>query len=142
MEFGMRTALQIAYIASLLSLAPNIGSAMDSPASITDCSRGCTIVTCDTSTCAINIFEESRWSIAATYPTPSSLKEGARNAAPVRKQRESGARTLPSSPAEAFVLAPTSAEHQYAKVCASKEADKCAIYSVGVKGALLLEPST
>lgn len=148
----MRVNFKARWLMASLMVLPGASFAQQSPipasnavaSEMTDCSQGCTIITCDQTNCAVNVFDSAGWSISANYPTPSSLKSATNRSHPVRQElatAQKGNAASASSGGE-LVLSPTSAELQYAKVCKADADNACSFYTVGVKGAMLLKPAS
>lgn len=114
-------------------LSPALAVADESQ--VTDCTEGCTVITCDAAKCAVNVFDKRVWHIAATYGVPTPNEEP-------RQARYEWKGSPEDSPAPSTaVVASTDANNQLAKVCNASARSECTIYRISVDGAVELSES-
>ena len=118
-------------VGAALAVLYSTAMANPAPTQVTDCTNGCTVIACNAETCAVNVYGEKGWHIAATYKNPS----------PKREAGEARYELWPSTAGKApppgnVVLAPSDANNQRAKVCKATASDDCSIYTVSVDGAV------
>lgn len=102
---------------------------------VTDCTEGCTVITCDAAKCAVNVFDKKVWHVAATYEAPTPNEEPRQ----ARYERKGSPEDTPA-PSTA-VVATTDANNQLAKVCSPTAGSECTIYKISVDGAFELSES-
>jgi hypothetical protein len=131
----MRNLILNALIASpLLLLLPQQSTAQTNPAPpgtgpVTNCSTGCTIITCNASTCTVTYCDYSGCKTVASYPRPvtsqNKLQSPVTFSGTTKHYKDTGN------------LSPTDASLQFATAC-SKTGRDCRVWVVKPEGASYL----
>ena len=91
---------------------------------VTNCSNGCTVITCNATTCTVNYCDYSGCRVVGEYPRPTQPQNILGSTNPVAAS---------SKHAPGSTLSPTDARLQLVTACSSANGD-CRVYAVKPEG--------